>query len=143
MPTQQADNLQRFLDAQQSVYAAALAEVKRGRKQSHWMWFIFPQIHGLGFSDISKRYAIKSKVEAEEFIQHPILGARLISICNELLELDSNDAQKIFGTPDDLKLRSSMTLFSSLPNTNPVFEQVLSKFFGGIKDNRTLQIMKA
>ncbi len=105
------------------------------------MWFIFPQIQGLGFSETSKFYAIKDIDEAEKFLKHPVLGSRLINICNELLTLKSNDANKIFGTPDDLKLKSSMTLFSSLPNTHPVFRLVLEKFFHGTKDNKTLQII--
>ena len=105
------------------------------------MWYIFPQIQGLGFSETSKVYAIKDINEAEEFSKHPVLGSRLIDICNELLELKSNDANKIFGTPDDVKLKSSMTLFSSLPNTNPVFHLVLEKFFNETKDSQTLRII--
>ncbi len=105
------------------------------------MWYIFPQIQGLGFSETSKFYAIKDINEAEEFLKHPVLGSRLVHICNELLNLECNDANKIFGSPDDLKLKSSMTLFSSLPNTNPVFELVLEKFFNGTKDNKTLRII--
>lgn len=135
------NNLKRFIDAQQADYQTALSEVKHGRKQSHWMWYIFPQIQGLGFSETSKFYAIKDIIEAEEFLKHPVLGSRLINICNELLALKSNDANKIFGSPDDVKLKSSMTLFSSLPDTNPVFQMVLDKFFNGTKDNKTLQII--
>ena len=123
------NNLKRFIDAQEANYQIALSEIKNGRKQSHWMWYIFPQIHGLGFSETSKFYSIKNIQEAEEFLKHPILGRRLIEICNKLLELESNDANKIFGSPDDLKLKSSMTLFSSLHNSNPVFQSVLEKFF--------------
>jgi uncharacterized protein (DUF1810 family) len=132
-------NLQRFIDAQESVYPLALDEIKEGRKRSHWMWFIFPQIQGLGFSATSKLYAIKDIHEAEAFLKHPLLGSRLITISNELLKLDSNDAHTIFGSPDDMKLQSSMTLFSSLNNANPVFDLVLQKFFKGIKDENTLQ----
>jgi uncharacterized protein (DUF1810 family) len=134
------NTIQRFLDAQETAYPIALSEVKRGRKQSHWMWYIFPQIQGLGFSDTSKFYAIKDTNEAGEFLKHPILGNRLVLICTELLKLESNDAHQIFGSPDDLKLRSSMTLFSSLQNTNPVFSLILEKFFSGIKDSKTLQL---
>ena len=134
------NNLQRFIDAQASSFETALSEVKNGRKQSHWMWYIFPQIQGLGFSETSKFYAIKDLAEAEEFLNHPVLGTRLISICNELLALKSNDANRIFGSPDDLKLKSSMTLFSSL-HLNPVFELILKKFFNGAKDDRTLRII--
>ena len=134
-----AYNLQRFIDAQKNVYPLALEEIKNGRKQSHWMWFIFPQIHGLGFSATSKLYAIKDNQEAEAFLKHPLLGSRLITISNELLKLNSNDAHTIFGSPDDMKLQSSMTLFSSLKNAGPVFDLVLQKFFKGIKDRNTLQ----
>ena len=106
------------------------------------MWYIFPQIHGLGFSETSKFYAIKNTREAEEFLRHPVLGARLIEICNELMNLPVNDANKIFGSPDDLKLCSSMTLFSCLGETNPVFDKVLDKFFDGKKDPKTISIIK-
>ncbi len=135
-------DLKRFIDAQQTSYQAALAEIKNGRKRSHWMWYIFPQIQGLGFSETSKFYAIKEVSEAEEFLKHPILGSRLVEICEVLLGLETNNANQVFGSPDDMKLKSSMTLFAALPNTNPVFELVLKKFFGGSKDNKTLQIIK-
>ncbi|MCW3113342.1 MAG: calpastatin [Segetibacter sp.] len=134
-------NLQRFLDAQKTDYQAALSEIRNGRKRSHWMWYIFPQIQGLGFSETSKFYAIKDIKEAGEYLKHSVLGNRLIGICNELLKLESNDAHRIFGSPDDMKLKSSMTLFSSLQN-QPVFQQVLDKFFEGAKDEKTLQIVQ-
>ena len=135
------NSLQRFLDAQETDYAIALSEIENGKKQSHWMWYIFPQIQGLGFSETSKFYAIKNIHEANEFMNHPVLGKRLIEISNALLHLETNDAHKIFGSPDDMKLHSSMTLFSSLPNTSPVFQNVLDKCFNGRKDERTLQIL--
>ena len=135
-------NLQRFLKAQEQDYAIALSELKNGKKQSHWMWYIFPQIHGLGISETSRFYAIKNIDEGEEFLKDPVLGKRLIDICNELLNLENDDAHKIFGSPDDVKLHSSMTLFSSFPNTDPVFGKVLDKFFAGKKDDRTLQIIQ-
>ena len=134
-------SLQRFLDAQEEDYENALSEVKSGRKASHWMWYIFPQIKGLGFSETSRFYAIKNKDEAEEYLHHPILGKRLIEISNALLDLDTDDAHSLFGSPDDLKLKSSMTLFSSLPGTNPVFQSVLKKFFNGKKDDKTLTLI--
>lgn len=134
------NNLQRFLNAQKKNYFIALSEIKNGKKQSHWMWYIFPQIQGLGFSETSKFYAIKNIREAENFLNHKVLGDRLIEICNELLNLKTDDAHKIFGSPDDLKLHSSMTLFSTLYNTNLVFQKVLDKFFKGEKDEKTLQI---
>jgi uncharacterized protein (DUF1810 family) len=134
-------NLQRFLNAQEKDYAVALAEVKNGKKRSHWIWYIFPQIKGLGFSATSTYYSIENTAEAVEFLQHPILGARLIDICRELLKIEHNNAIRIFGSPDDIKLRSSMTLFAALPGTDPVFQTVLDKFFNGDKDARTLQMM--
>lgn len=134
--------LERFIEAQEKDYPVALAEVKNGKKTSHWMWYIFPQIHGLGFSETSRFYAIKNINEAEEFLKHPVLGSRLIQICNELLELNTNNANKIFGSPDDLKFHSSVTLFSLLPNTHSVFQKLLDKFFNGKKDAKTLRIIE-
>lgn len=139
MPTQ--SSLQRFLDAQATDYQQALAEIKNGRKRSHWMWYIFPQIQGLGFSETSRYYGIKDAAEATAFLAHPVLGSRLVDICQELLGLQSSDATSIFGSPDDVKLKSSMTLFAALPDANPVFQQVLDKFFSGEKDAKTLQII--
>lgn len=135
--------LKRFTDAQQSAYPSALSEIKNGRKRSHWMWFIFPQIQGLGFSETSRYYAIKDLNEARAYLDHPVLGSRLIEISNELLKLAGNNATEIFGNPDDMKLRSSMTLFASVPGADPVFRSVLNKFFGGEKDNKTLQLTGA
>ena len=136
------DKLQRFLDAQKRDYQTALTEIKNGRKRSHWMWYIFPQVQGLGFSETSRFYAIHDLKEAEAFLNHPILGSRLIQICEALLQQKSNDAYQIFGSPDDVKLKSSMTLFAAVPNTNPVFQAVLEKFFGGTKDTQTLRIIQ-
>ncbi|GAA4104175.1 DUF1810 domain-containing protein [Mucilaginibacter panaciglaebae] len=135
------DDLQRFINAQEHDYANALAEIKSGRKRNHWMWYIFPQIQGLGFSEMSKRYAIKNLDEAEAYIKHPLLGQRLIEICTALLDLKSNNAYEVLGTPDDMKLRSSMTLFASLPDAYPVFKSVLDKFFDGKMDNATLNLL--
>lgn len=135
-------NLQRFIKAQEQDYDIALLEIKNGKKQSHWMWYIFPQIEGLGFSQTSRFYAIEDFNEANEFLMHPLLGKRIVEISNELLKANTNDAHKIFGSPDDLKLKSSMSLFSVLPNTNEVFQKVLDKFFGGDKDKATLKILK-
>ena len=135
------NNIQRFLDAQMTDYAAALSEIKNGRKRSHWMWYIFPQIYGLGFSETSKYYAIKGIAEAYSFLNHTILGERLVAICKALLNLKENDDNKILGSPDDIKLKSSMTLFAALSKTNPVFQLVLNKFFNGAKDRATLQII--
>ena len=115
-------NLKRFIDAQENDYLIALKEIKNGRKQSHWMWYIFPQIAGLGFSDISKYYAITDMDEAKEYLKHDILGKRLIELSNVLIRLDTNSAKTIFGSPDDLKLKSSMTLFSQISDAEPVFK---------------------
>jgi len=136
-------NLDRFLKAQEGIYDTALAEIKNGRKASHWMWFIFPQVQGLGHSDTAKFYAIKGKEEAQEYLSHPILGQRLIEISEELLQLHSSNAVQIFGNIDAVKLKSSMTLFSLLPNASPVFQKVLNKFFHGEKDDRTIGIVTA
>ncbi len=135
------NKLDRFIEAQEGSYQIALAEIMNGRKQSHWMWYIFPQIHGLGLSETSRYYAIQDINEAAAYLQHPVLGSRLINSCNKLLELESNDATKIFGSPDDVKLKSSMTLFYTLHNTHPVFQLVLQKFFNGARDNKTLEIL--
>ena len=135
-------SLQRFIDAQQSDYETALSEIKRGRKQSHWMWYIFPQIQGLGFSTTSKLYAIKNLKEAQAYLNHPLLGKRLKEITDALINLPSNDAHEIFGSPDDVKLKSSMTLFASLPDADSIFESALKKFFKGEKDAKTLSIIK-
>ncbi len=136
------ENLQRFIDAQQTDYAKALSEIREGRKRSHWMWYIFPQIQRLGLSETSRHYAIKDLNEAIAFVQHPVLGNRLITICMALQQLDENNASRIFGSPDDLKLQSSMTLFAAVPDAHPVFQLVLEKFFGGQKDNKTLRIVE-
>lgn len=134
--------LERFLSAQKAVYQTALSELKAGRKQSHWMWYIFPQIQGLGFTETSKHYAISDLKEAQEYLNHRVLGPRLILMCNILLELETYDAHVIFGSPDHLKLKSSMTLFSAVPDTHPIFEKVLKKFFNSLKDHITLKILK-
>jgi uncharacterized protein (DUF1810 family) len=134
-----AQHLQRFLDAQAHDYAQALAEMRAGRKRSHWIWYIFPQIQGLGFSEMAHRYAIKDAAEAAAYIQHPVLGARLREISQALLGLASSNATSVMGSPDDLKLRSSMTLFAAVPGADPVFQAVLDKFFAGAPDAQTLR----
>ena len=139
---EQPTNLDRFIKAQENIYKEALSEIRAGRKRSHWMWYIFPQLAGLGFSETSKYYAIKDLPEAEAYASHPVLGNRLIEICTTLLGLGENNANRIFGSPDDMKLKSSMTLFSSLPKADPVFGQVLDKFYEGSKDQRTLELLK-
>ncbi len=131
-------NFTRFLDAQNGDYAIALSEIKAGKKRSHWMWYIFPQIAGLGYSEMSKRYAIQDLQEATAYLKHPVLGLRLVEISNALLNLPGNNANQVMGSPDDLKLKSSMTLFASVPDTDTVFSAVLKKYFNGTKDEATL-----
>lgn len=135
-------DLSRFVKAQEQDYATALAEIKSGRKRSHWMWYIFPQIAGLGFSSTAQYYAIKNLGEAVAYLQNELLGSRLTEICDALLALSSNNASEIFGYPDDMKLRSSMTLFEAAScSTENIFAQVLDKFFAGERDERTLEII--
>ncbi|HEY0606857.1 MAG TPA: DUF1810 domain-containing protein [Herpetosiphonaceae bacterium] len=142
-PTDPPDpfDLQRFVSAQERVYATVLAELRSGRKQSHWMWYIFPQIDGLGYSSTSKRYAIKSLSEARAYLQHPLLGSRLVECAAIVLQLTGRSASAIFGAPDDMKLRSSMTLFAAVPDADPVFAQVLEKYFAGQPDRATLDLL--
>ena len=135
------NDLKRFLDAQENDFERALAEIKRGRKQSHWMWYIFPQIAGLGFSQTSKFYAIKDRGEAENYLAHPLLGKRLVEISNALLSVEGKTANQILGSPDDVKLKSSMTLFRALDDTDPIFQKVLDKYFNGAKDDKTLELI--
>ncbi len=137
-----SQDLERYISAQGNGYPVALAEVKQGKKESHWMWYIFPQIKGLGRTETSDFYAIQDLDEAENFLNHPVLGSRLVKITKALLNPEKNNATEIFEHPDDMKLRSSMTLFSSLFNADPVFNQVLEKYFDGRKDEETLKIMK-
>jgi uncharacterized protein (DUF1810 family) len=134
--------LKRFLDAQAGVYERALAELKRGRKESHWMWFIFPQIDGLGRTSTARFYAIKSGAEAAAYLAHPVLGQRLLECSKALLQIQGKSASDIFGFPDDLKLRSSMTLFATASGADPAFSQVIAQYFGGQPDARTLELLK-
>lgn len=138
---QSENDLQRFYRAQANTFETAFHELQQGRKKSHWMWFIFPQLRGLGFSETSRRYAIHNLQEAEEYLQDSLLADRLIRLCFLLLNLEGKTAHDIFGSPDDLKLRSSMTLFSAVSPSNPVFQQVLDKYFGGKKDPKTLELL--
>ncbi|OLY93505.1 Uncharacterized protein, DUF1810 family [Cnuella takakiae] len=136
-------DLQRFIDAQKNVYQQALLEISGGRKQSHWMWFIFPQMKGLGRSSNAQYYGIGSLEEASAYIAHPVLGTRLVEISKALLQLPQHDARAVLGSPDDQKLRSSMTLFAQVPGADPVFGQVLQTYFGGRKDERTIELLQA
>jgi len=134
-------DLSRFLFAQEDFYETALSELRRGRKESHWMWFVFPQLAGLGQSAMARRYGIRSLEEARAYLKHPVLGPRLLKCCEALLSLQGRSASDIFGDPDDLKLRSSMTLFALAAEPGSVFEEVLAKYFGGGQDRLTLDLL--
>lgn len=139
-----AFKLSRFVEAQEGTYGQALSELERGRKQSHWMWYVFPQIDGLGFSPITKRYSIKSEDEARAYLKHPTLGPRLLECAEAILRVEGKSAREILGSPDDLKLKSSATLFAHVSPPGSVFEQILEKFYGGERDAATLdQLMRA
>ena len=135
-----AADLSRFLKAQEHDYEQALSEIRSGRKRSHWMWYIFPQIQGLGFSSTAQYYAIRDLQEAKDYLAHPILGARLKEISSALLDLEGLSASEIFGYPDDLKLRSSMTLFRMADLDEPIFLEVLEKYYDGEPDFRTVDL---
>lgn len=130
--------LSRFVEAQASVYDDVVRELRSGRKTSHWMWFVFPQIAGLGSSSMARLYAIASPDEARAYLEHPVLGIRLRECCDILLGLDGLSAEAVFGYPDVMKLRSSMTLFSRAARGSNVFEDVLEKYYGGEPDPETL-----
>lgn len=134
-------NLLKFLAAQERDYLRALAEMQAGSKQGHWMWYIFPQIKGLGSSTNSVDYAIDNLQHASDYLRHPVLGARLIEISNVLLGVEGKSVNQIMGSPDDLKLRSSMTLFSRVNTADAVFQKVLDKFYHGNPDQKTLDIL--
>jgi uncharacterized protein (DUF1810 family) len=138
-------DLERFVAAQDQggTYEAAVAELRAGRKRSHWMWFVFPQIAGLGQSPISRRYAISSLDEAKAYLSHPVLGPRLIDCARVVAGLGSDSAEEVFGGIDALKLRSSMTLFARADPRNPVFGEVLDAYFGGEPDPATLRLLGA
>ena len=134
-------DLDRFVQAQEGVYPVALAEVRAGRKRSHWMWYIFPQFAGLGRSATSAHYAIRSRAEAEAYLEHPVLGPRLREITEAALSVEGRSAHDIFGSPDHLKIRSSATLFAAISPPGSVFERLLEKYFRGEADRRTLDLL--
>jgi uncharacterized protein (DUF1810 family) len=136
-------DLKRFLQAQADDYQQALAEIKSGRKRGHWMWYIFPQIDGLGISATSKHYSIKSVEEAKAYLEHPILGPRLLECVEALLAIEGKSATQIFGAPDDLKLRSCATLFASVSPPDSTFQQLLNKYYAGQSDDKTLELLKS
>lgn len=143
MTTPDPHHLQRFVDAQQGSYERALAEVRAGRKQSHWMWYIFPQLRGLGHSAMAERYGIAGLDEAAAYLAHPLLGPRLIAICEALLAVQDRTAHEVFGSPDDLKLHSCATLFAQAAPPGSVFHRVLAQYFAGEADAKTLQSLQA
>jgi uncharacterized protein (DUF1810 family) len=131
-------DLERFVDAQNDQYPQVLRELAAGRKTSHWMWYVFPQIKGLGSSFTAQKYAISSLDEARAYLEHPVLGARLRECTERVLLVQGRSAHAIFGSPDDLKFRSCMTLFSRAAEDPAIFEQALAKYYGGEPDPRTL-----
>ena len=138
-----AYNLERFIRAQQSDYDIALREVRNGKKRSHWMWYVFPQMRGLGRSGTADYYGIDSLDEAKAYLDNPVLGSRLVEISSALMDLETKDATRIFGYPDVLKLRSCMTLFAvACKEENSVFRQVLDAYFHGEPDEQTLNLLK-
>ena len=134
--------LTRFLKAQNQLYLKALEEVRNGKKESHWMWFVFPQIKGLGFSETAKFYGIAGLEEAEAYLAHPVLGKHLVEISNAVLDIDGKTATEIFGTPDDMKLRSCMTLFARVSGTDAIFSRILDKYFMGSPDDYTIELLE-
>jgi uncharacterized protein (DUF1810 family) len=135
-----SDDLERFVTAQEGVHDTALAELRAGRKRTHWMWFVFPQIAGLGSSSTAERYAIRSLDEARAYLAHPVLGPRLHEAAAAMLAVEGRTASEILGFPDDLKLRSSMTLFAQAADEPGVFQQVLDRYYDGT-DPRTLALL--
>jgi uncharacterized protein (DUF1810 family) len=134
-------NLDRFVQAQEGDYEQALSEIRNGRKHSHWMWYIFPQIDGLGFSATSQRYSIKSLAEAEAYLRHPLLGPRLVRCAEAAIGVQGRSAYEIFGSPDEMKLKSSATLFTFVSPSGSVFHRLLDKFFQGDRDAATLRLL--
>ena len=133
--------LDRFIAAQRTSYERARAELERGEKRSHWMWFIFPQVEGLGSSPASRRYSIKSAAEAKAYLEHPVLGPRLLECAAAALAVDGRSALEIFGSPDHLKLRSSASLFAHVSPAGSVFHRLLDKYFQGEIDQVTLRLL--
>ncbi len=138
---QDSFHLSRFLQAQNPDYEQALAEIKGGRKRSHWMWYIFPQFDGLGFSSTSRFYSIKSLAEARAYLDHPVLGPRLVECAEAALAAKGQTAHEIFGSPDDMKLRSCATLFAHVSSPGSVFHRLLDRYFQGRKDEQTLRLL--
>jgi len=134
-------DLSRFVRAQENVYQQALVEIRSGRKRTHWMWFIFPQLDGLASSATSKRFSISGTQEAVAYLEHPILGPRLRECAEAIVAIEGRSASEILGSPDDLKLRSSATLFAAVLPPGSVFERLLAKYYGGVSDSRTTDLL--
>lgn len=134
-------DLNRFVQAQSEDYERALSEIRSGQKRSHWMWYVFPQYAGLGFSPTAQHYAIKSLDEAKAYLAHPVLGPRLVECAEAALGIEGLSAYEIFGTPDDLKLKSCATLFAHVSPPGSVFERLLDRFFEGGRDEKTLSLL--
>ena len=141
MTSNDPHNLNRFVRAQEHDYAPALAEIRSGRKRTHWMWYIFPQLDGLGFSETARRYAIRSLDEARAYLDHPVLGPRLVECAEAVLAVQGRSAREIFGSPDDVKLRSCATLFAEVSAEGSVFHRLIRAYFGGAPDGRTLTLL--
>lgn len=138
----QSQELQRFVDAQSPVYAQALAELRAGAKASHWMWFVFPQLRGLGHSSMAQHYGLADAAEARAYWRHPLLGVRLAECTAAMLALEGRSARQVLGTPDDLKFRSCMTLFAQVAPDEPAFARALDRYFDGVPDPRTLALLQ-
>ena len=134
--------LNRYLEAQENVYARVLSELRAGKKTTHWIWFIFPQIAGLGYSLTAKKYAIQSIEEAYAYLKHDLLGKRLRECTELVLAIEGNDIDQVFGYPDNLKFRSCMTLFNEVADDNNCFKKAIEQFFSGEPDEKTLEILK-
>jgi uncharacterized protein (DUF1810 family) len=139
--TEDPHDLARFVEAQRGNHERALAEIESGQKRSHWMWYVFPQIAGLGISATSRRYAIESRAEAEAYLRHEILGPRLVACAEAALAVEERSAQQVFGSPDDMKLRSCATLFAQVSPAGSPFHRLLDKYFRGEPDEETLRIL--
>ncbi len=137
-----AFDLGRFLEAQAGVYARAVDELRSGRKRSHWMWFVFPQFDGLGSSATTRHFAIRSLAEARGYLRHPVLGARIVECTTIVNDIEGRTAEQVFGSPDDLKFRSSMTLFELVSPPASVFASALERYFAGARDSRTLELVR-
>lgn len=135
-------DLDRFTEAQSVNYGDALFELKAGRKRTHWMWYVFPQLAGLGTSAMSWRFGIRDVAEARDYLEHPVLGARLIECFDVLLQLEGRSAHDVFGSPDDMKLNSCATLFEVAAGSDSVFSAVLEKYYSGNRDSRTIRMLK-